>query len=370
MLTFATRTWDGWDYIPDVWDRWLAAADGVLLVAAVGGAAAVDADGSPLEEGQPVAVTRLVMLSEDECWLEGIRVDPRVRGMNVATDLQVAELRWAVAHGMRVIRYATGQDNEGSHRLGARHGITLLGAWLSYGVDDEDEEIPPAASAAAVRPGLATVAESDADRWWARVVSHPTLRAGHGLYERRPWAMQELTEERFRGHVARGQVTVWPGTAAVGGAGAGPSAGAASAGAAAANAVATSGAGAGSSPADSPWALAIARDEGWGDEDPLLPASPALLIGDGRASLELLRAMSGGRPGVPRVRLPAVDPPILDAGTLSAWTDAGWKPRDGALHILSRALDASHPLPEPEDTSLLEMEDEPRPIAVPWSPPQ
>ena len=145
MLSFATRTWDGWDYIPDVWDRWLTAPDGVLLVAtvggtgAVGGAAAVDADGSPLEEGQPVAVTRLAMLSEDECWLEGIRVDPRVRGMNVATDLQVAELRWAVAHGMRVIRYATGQDNEGSHRLGARHGITLLGAWLSYGVDDEDD---------------------------------------------------------------------------------------------------------------------------------------------------------------------------------------------------------------------------------------
>jgi GNAT superfamily N-acetyltransferase len=337
VLTFATRTWDGWDYIPDVWDRWLAAADGVVLVAAVGGAEAVDADGSPLEEGRPIALTRLAMLSDDECWLEGIRVDPRVRGMTVATDLQVAELRWAVAHGMRVIRYATGQDNEGSHRLGARHGITLLGAWLSFGVDeDEDEGIPPA-GAAAVRPGLATVAESDADRWWARVVSHPTLRAGHGLYERRAWAMQELTEERFRGHVARGQLTVWPGTAI--------------------------------EDVDVPWALAIARDEGWGDEDPLLPASPALLIGDVRASLELLRAMSGGRPGVPRVRLPAVDPPILDAGTLSAWTDAGWKPRDGALHILSRALDASHPLPEPEDASLLEMEDEPRPIAVPWSPP-
>lgn len=339
MLSFATRTWDGWDYIPEVWHRWLAASDGVLLVATAGGEDPTDAEGAPLESGRPIAVARLAMLSADEAWLEGIRVDPRVRGMSVATDFQVAELRWAAAQGARVVRYATGQDNEGSHRLGARHGLSLLGRWRWYGVDDEDEEIPPpipppsGGRATATDPTV--VSKDEADRWWARVVADPTLRAAHGLYERRAWALQELTGERFRGHVSRGQVTVWPAPDTMDPAGA--------------------------------WALAIARDEGWGDEDPTLPASPALLIGDGRAALALLRAMSGGRPGVPRVRLPEADPPILDADSVAAWTAAGWKPRDRTLHILARPLDAAHPVPEPDDATLLELAEEPRPIARPWS---
>ncbi|CAN5781403.1 hypothetical protein BH24CHL8_BH24CHL8_09690 [soil metagenome] len=336
MLSFATRTWDGSDYIPEVWERWLAATDGVLLVATAGdtGAGTSDADGSPLRAGRPIAVARVAMLSDDEAWLEGIRVDPGVRGMSVATDFQVAELLWAAAHGVRVVRYATGPDNEGSHRLGARHGFSLLGEWRWYGVDDEDEEIPPP-SAAVSTASLTVVAAADADRWWARVAADPTFAAGHGLYERRAWALQELTEERFRGHVTRGQVTVQDRA----------------------------------HDADR-WALAIARDEGWGDEDPLLPVSPALLIGDGRAVLALLRAISGGRSGVPRVRLPETDPPLLDDGTVSAWTDAGWKPRDRPLHILTRPLDAMHPLPKPADATLLDMEEEPRPIARPWSAPR
>ncbi|MBA3307625.1 MAG: GNAT family N-acetyltransferase [Chloroflexi bacterium] len=342
VLSFATRTWDGSDYIPDVWERWLAATDGVLLVATAGGAAStavggrrpVDADGAPLEAARAVAVARLTMLSRDEAWLEGIRVDPRVRGMGVATDFQVAELRWAAAHGVRVVRYATGPDNEGSHRLGARHGFALLGEWRWYGVDDEDEETPPP-DAAPSTGGVTIVREVDGDRWWERVTADPTLRRGHDLYERRAWALQELTEERFRGHVARGQVTALEYRA---------------------------------DGADR-WALAIARDEGWGDEDPALPASPALLVGDGRAALALLQALSGGQPGVPRVLLPDVEPPILDGGTVSAWAAAGWRPRDRTLHILTRPLDAAHPLPEPEDAALLEMEEDPRAVARHWSAP-
>lgn len=341
MLSFATRTWDDWDYIPQVWDRWLAATDGVLLVASTGGTDARDADGGPLQADQAIAVARLAMLSGDEGWLEGIRVDPRVRGMNVATDFQVAELRWAAAHGVRVVRYATGQDNAGSHRLGARHGFSLLGEWRWYGVDDEDESIPPPSDDTSTSGSPATLAETDAESWWPRVAADESLRRGHGLYERRAWALQELTEERFRGHVSRGQVSVWPD---------------ADAGTTGGGEVAVS------------WALAIDRDEGWGDEDPSLPASPALLIGDGLAALELIRSMSGGRPGVPRVRLPDVDPPILDIAAVTAWAAAGWKPRDRTLHILTRPLDAAHPVPEPDEAALLEMAEEPRPIARPWSP--
>src|SRR5215208_4010782 len=78
VLAFATRTWDGWDYIPHAWPVWLEASDGVLLVASAGSAAngglSVDADGEPLADGQPIAISRVALLSPTEGWVEGIRV--------------------------------------------------------------------------------------------------------------------------------------------------------------------------------------------------------------------------------------------------------------------------------------------------------
>jgi hypothetical protein len=75
VLSFATRTWDGCDYIPEVYDDWLVATDGVLLVAT---SQAVD---------RPIALTRLAVLSDDEGWLEGNRVEHGVRDSGVAPNL-------------------------------------------------------------------------------------------------------------------------------------------------------------------------------------------------------------------------------------------------------------------------------------------
>jgi hypothetical protein len=36
IVSFTRTTWNGWDYIPLVWPSWLAAPDGVLLVATPG----------------------------------------------------------------------------------------------------------------------------------------------------------------------------------------------------------------------------------------------------------------------------------------------------------------------------------------------
>ena len=65
VLTFASRTWDGWDYIPNAWPHWLAAADGVLLVATAGrapdGSPPRDADGTEIPADRPIAVARVAM---------------------------------------------------------------------------------------------------------------------------------------------------------------------------------------------------------------------------------------------------------------------------------------------------------------------
>ena len=231
MLAFATRTWDGWDYIPHAWPVWLEASDGVLLVACAGSAAnggqSVDADGEPLADGQPIAISRVALLSPTEGWVEGIRVDPRVRGMGVATDLQTAELHWLASHEAAVTRYATGARNEGSHRLGARHGFEPLASyrtcrWIDPGqptdARDESNGFDEPARLDAIRRRKAllvrlrgdgvTIDAPAAASWWRRLDTDRAFNSAGRLYELRSWAQQELTQPRFERHAADSEVVI------------------------------------------------------------------------------------------------------------------------------------------------------------------
>ncbi|CAN5260616.1 hypothetical protein BH24CHL7_BH24CHL7_10680 [soil metagenome] len=337
MLSFATRTWDGWDYIPHAWPVWIEADDGVLLVGEPADPAAVDANGDGLTPGRPIAVARVAITAPGEAWLEGIRVDPRVRGMNVATDLQVAELHVAAKLGANVVRYATGQHNEGSHRLGARHGFSVLASfrtwlWRENGDDDEAEGEDDDASAfdADARAeatekrrrlladlasaGLVASPDSTAGLW-GRLAEDDTFQLGRGLYEYRSWALQVLTPERFTHHVAQGEVVI---SRQHGG--------------------------------DDRWALAIIPMEALPAEDVSLHLG--LLVGDGQAATALAAHVRGLAGESIRFRLPESDPPGV-ATTSDSLHAAGFRPREWLLDILGRPLDASHPPPHPDAQSVL-----------------
>src|SRR5438477_7266508 len=82
VLAFCARTWDDGDYIQYVWDDWLADTSGALLVATLA--------------GRPVGLTHLRMMSPDEAWIEGVRVNPETRRQGVARKLTSRTL--ATAH--------------------------------------------------------------------------------------------------------------------------------------------------------------------------------------------------------------------------------------------------------------------------------
>lgn len=338
VLDFASATFDGWDYIPRAWPLWLTADDGVLLVLVPGQppdrSQPVDHDGRPLTIGRPVAVARVAIVSPREAWLEGIRVDPRVRGMDVATNLQVAELQWAAAYGVSVVRYATGERNEGSHRLGARHGFGLLSVLRSFTAGDSDlasrsDEGDASGFEAAARwaatakrrklldalaaEGLVAGAGSR-QRWWARVSADAVFRAGARLYEHRPWVLQELTEVAFAAHLERGEVLVL------------------------------------ADEATGRWALAIIERETLPAEDVTLHLG--LLCGDGELALRLAAAarVQAGQPI--RFRLPVQDLPAVRSYEAPS-AAAGFEARESTLHILARPLDAENPPPEASNRDLL-----------------
>jgi GNAT superfamily N-acetyltransferase len=330
VLGFASTTWDGWDYIPDAWPQWIAADDGVLLVAVPGRDGLRSRDGELLPADVPIAVTRVALLAAHEAWLEGIRVDPRVRGRSVATTLQVAELRWAAAQGATVIRYVTGERNEGSMRLGARHGFITLADRRSFGPTEDDGTEPSAPAWETLHERLdergVLVPPEDTDRWWAHVEQDATFAAGERLYEHRAWTLLELTRDRLRAHAAASEALALE-------------------------------------RADR-WAVAIRpRYSGWAEDEGVHLG--IVLASQADAAAELV-AFVNGAAGLPhRVRFPDPDAPLLAAGGAAAFEAIGYRPHDRVLKVLARALDADHPLPEPEGPELLTLLDEPRPMLRP-----
>ncbi|HUR17181.1 MAG TPA: GNAT family N-acetyltransferase [Candidatus Limnocylindrales bacterium] len=326
VLSFATRTWHDWDYIPHAWPIWLEAKDGAFLVGTVGEPADVspaslqDAEGNPLAVGQVVAITRVAMVSRTEAWLEGIRVDPRVRGMGVASDLQIAELHWVAGQDAQMLRYATGSNNEGSHRLGARDGIVVVARfhawWWSATGNAEDDADELSAFDSAVREqttrnrqaALQSLAEvglvvgaAGFDRLWQMIDNDPTFIAGQRLYEPRPWGLQELTPELFHRHMMRGEVI-----------------------------------------ADGHEAVAILVGEQLPAEDSSLRL--ATLVGRGPAAAELAGRMRRviGYPF--RFRVPVESPMI--AGHEQLFRNEGFVTPEWELHVLARPMeDPEQPIP-------------------------
>jgi len=112
VLDFLRTIWDGEDYVPAVWEGWLASEDGELLVAESGGRA--------------VGLSRLRDLGWGEWWLEGLRVDPAFQGHGIASLLHETMLAsWLEREG-RALRLATHARRKAVQHLCQRSGFDLV----------------------------------------------------------------------------------------------------------------------------------------------------------------------------------------------------------------------------------------------------
>lgn len=90
VIEFCQRTWkDAEDYIPEVWDKWLADSTGQIFVAVL--------------QERPVAMARAVQLSQQEGWWEGLRVDPQYRRLGLARVLEAHVSQYLQQAGMTII---------------------------------------------------------------------------------------------------------------------------------------------------------------------------------------------------------------------------------------------------------------------------
>lgn len=185
VLAFCARTWHDGDYIKYVWEEWLNDTQGALLVATLA--------------GRPVGLAHLRMMSADEAWIEGVRVDPAARRQGVARLLISRTLVAAHERGVAVARYFTSSDNVASQRLFDRFGFVRVAEVLHFTAtlaadEREDEAI-----------SLVHAGEGDAERIWAWL-EQSNLTPLNGGLEIHEWAAQALTEPRLREHLAAGRV--------------------------------------------------------------------------------------------------------------------------------------------------------------------
>lgn len=145
LEVIASRTWEGTDYLPYVFDAWLADTEGEF--------AAVELD------GRVVGCGKLSFVAPGHAWLEGLRKDPAVTAGGLAEAVTRHFLRRLAARpGLRSIRFATYIFNERSiaanERLGFRRcRVFSCKAWAPKRAELEAAACPEAARTVAVSGG-------------------------------------------------------------------------------------------------------------------------------------------------------------------------------------------------------------------------
>jgi predicted PurR-regulated permease PerM/GNAT superfamily N-acetyltransferase len=170
----------GEDYIPQVWDEWLADPEGEFSVVEL--------------DGRVVALAKLSHIAGDEWWLEGMRVHPNYRRLGVSRLLQAHQLQLAERLGVGVVRFATASYNRPIHRNALRDGFRRIAEFWRYSAD--------------ALPGphaFRRLGDDDLEAAWSLIEDSPIRRASGGLYET-GWRWQQLTKDRLAAHIAAGQV--------------------------------------------------------------------------------------------------------------------------------------------------------------------
>lgn len=180
MEAICAKIWEGHDYVPKVWDEWLADRHGELTVVE--------------RKGRIVALGKLTRLADDEWWLEGLRVDPAYRGLGVAQLLQAHQIEVAERLGKGVLRLGTASDNYAVHHNIARDGFRRVAIFHYCGADALPGSCP-----------LQPLGRRDLKRVWQLIEHSTALERAGGLYEV-SWQWMRLTPERLAAHLANKEV--------------------------------------------------------------------------------------------------------------------------------------------------------------------
>jgi GNAT superfamily N-acetyltransferase len=204
---FTRDTWadrEGTDYIPRIYHDWIAGDGGTQRTLLFDASDAVEADEADVPGGEGAdevaAIAQVVLLSEWEAWLQGMRVNPAYRRRRLATRLSRACFDWARERGATVARNWIHSWNVPSLGLSRTAGF-------QPGIETRWAKPEPADAAGS--PGDLTVTDDAAAAWgfWTRSETRTALH-GLALDDEETWAVSTLTRERLAAAAGDGRLVV------------------------------------------------------------------------------------------------------------------------------------------------------------------
>jgi GNAT superfamily N-acetyltransferase len=109
MLELTRTIWEGGDYVPQVWQDWLADPQGILAVAEYA--------------GHVLGLGKLTRLAAGQWWLEGLRTHPEYEGHGIATSLHAYLVDTWLRDGDGTLRLATASFRKAVQHLCERSGF-------------------------------------------------------------------------------------------------------------------------------------------------------------------------------------------------------------------------------------------------------
>lgn len=128
MCHITKDVWDGTDYVPFVWQKWLEDPSGYLCVATW--------------NGEVVGLHHVSMQSDGVAWAEGIRVDESMRGRGIGAAMLQHSLTWARAADCAMARLSTSSDNDASRRIAQKAGLREKGRFTVLSGATSAESVP------------------------------------------------------------------------------------------------------------------------------------------------------------------------------------------------------------------------------------
>ena len=183
VLEISKKIWSGHDYLPQVWDDWLADKKARLIVATV--------------NGRTVGVAHASLQTTHIASLEGVRVHEQYRGLGIAGKLNHSLVEWARRRGARVARLSTGSSNHASREHLGKIGIPVM----------ETFQRLESARGLRAKPAGVTVPRRAAKGLWKWLTARPEFSENRAMYSD-GWTWYPLTLQTLRKLMSRGRVFI------------------------------------------------------------------------------------------------------------------------------------------------------------------
>lgn len=202
MESIASRTWEGYDYLPMMITPWLADPEGEFYVATLPHPVSGEPNGQRV-----VGVGKLTRFGPTEWWLEGLRVDPDLYGKGIGRALQVYGVArfdaLAASAPGSIVRLCTDVENAPVHRMMSMSGFELGGHFRRYNADAQ----PSATGMHAFH----ALTEADLPKVRAFLDASPHYQNVQCSVIGWRWVLQYITDERLKAWMAEGRVHGWTG---------------------------------------------------------------------------------------------------------------------------------------------------------------